>query len=313
MDVSSRRLRYFVTLAEELHFSRAAARLFLTQQALSKQIRELEDEVGARLVRRTTRAVALTEAGEVFLASAREALAAIGAGVDAARRVHQGEAGTLRLGFVIGAALELTTPLLRAFAERHPGITLDMHESGFGDPTAGLADDRSDVALIRLPVSAPDVESQPLFTEPLVVAVPLGHPFAARTEVTATEVAAEPIVAGRCDDPLWFGYWTLEAHRDPALPRRVVRSSSQSEELEMVAAGVAVAVTVAGIERYAGRGGLRYVPITGVSGSRLAVAWRKGRRSPGVAWFADVARDVREAEAGIVGLIEGTSTADARR
>ena len=303
--MSSRRLRYFVTLAEELHFSRAAARLFLTQQALSKQIRELEDEVGVRLVSRTTRAVALTEAGTVFLASARQALDTIEAGVEAARRAHDGELGTLRLGFGIGAALELTTPIIAELGRRHPGIRVEMREFGFDDPTAGLADERTDVALIRLPVSAPGIETEPLFTEPLVAAVPAGHPFAGRESVTAAEVAAEPVVVGRSPDPAWTGFWTFEDLRDPALPRRVVRSSSQSEELEMVAAGVAVTVTVAGLERYAGRGGLRYVPVADAPGSTLAVAWRKGRRTPAVARFADTARDVRDASPDLVRLIEG--------
>ncbi|MBB6036945.1 LysR family transcriptional regulator [Phytomonospora endophytica] len=306
MDVSSRRLRYFVTLAEELHFSRAAARLFLTQQALSKQIRELEDEVGVRLVERTTRTVALTEAGTVFVASARRALDVIEAGVEAARRAHDGDIGTLRLGFCIGAALELTTPILAEFGRRHPRVRVELREAGFDDPSAGLADDRADVALIRLPVGAPGIESEPLFTEPLVAAVPAGHPFAARESVTAAELAAEPLVVGRSPDPVWTGFWTLDAHRDPSLPHRVLHSSSQSEELEMVAAGLAVAVTVAGLRRYAaGRGGLHYVPVAGIPGSTLAVAWRRGRRTPAVAHFAEVAREVREAETAVVRVIEG--------
>lgn len=300
--MSSRRLRYFTVLAEELHFSRAAARLFLTQQALSKQLRELEAEVGVKLVHRTTRSVALTEAGEALATAARDALAVIDAGVAAARRAHDGECATLRLGFLIGAAMELTTPLLRAFAARHPGIRLDLREYGFADPSAGLADGSSDVALLRLPLSTPGLTTIPLFTEPLVAVVPAGHPLASRPSVTAAEVAAERLVMGASPDAAWRGYWTLDAHRPPGVPRRVLDSATQSEEVEMVAAGVAVTVTVAGLERYVGRGGLRYVPIADAPGSVLAIAWRAD--GPAVRRFTETALAVRDEEAGLVEMIE---------
>lgn len=299
VDVSSRRLRYFVVLAEELHFSRAAARLFLTQQALSKQLRELEAEVGVKLVHRTTRSVTLTEAGTVFASAAREALTVIGDGVIAARRA---ETTTLRLGFLIGAAMELTTPILCAFAARHPDVRLDLREYGFADPSAGLADGSSDVALLRLPLSTPGLTTVPLFTEPLVAVVPAGHPMAGRTSVTAGEVAAEQLVMGASPDQAWRAYWTLDAHRSPEHGRRVLDSASQSEEVEMVAAGVAVTVTVAGLERYVGRGGLRYVPIVDAPGSVLAVAWR--RESEAAKRFAATAVAVRDEERDLVAMIE---------
>src|SRR4030088_1556010 len=110
VDVQTRRLRYFVALAQELHFSRAAARLHIAQQALSKQIRELEENVGAQLLQRSTRKVELTPAGAAFLKAAHAALAAFDDGVQDARRLARGDAGTLRLGYVVGGALELTRP-----------------------------------------------------------------------------------------------------------------------------------------------------------------------------------------------------------
>lgn len=109
-----------MAVAEELHFSRAAARVHLAQQALSREIKELEDELGAKLLERTTRKVALTPAGEVFLEGARAALAVLDDAASAARRAARGLAGTLRLGYVPGAALELTPLILTEFAERHP-------------------------------------------------------------------------------------------------------------------------------------------------------------------------------------------------
>ncbi|MFJ8438830.1 LysR family transcriptional regulator [Kitasatospora griseola] len=113
VDVSSRKLRHFVAVAEELHFSRAAARLFVTQQSLSTQIRELEKAVGVTLLHRTTRSVELMPAGEVLLAAVRKSPAVLDTGMEAARPTHRGENGRVKVGFVIGAALE-PTPLILA-------------------------------------------------------------------------------------------------------------------------------------------------------------------------------------------------------
>ncbi|WP_312866168.1 LysR family transcriptional regulator [Streptomyces boluensis] len=304
MDVSSRKLRYFVAVAEELHFSRAANRLYVTQQALSKQIRELEGDIGVRLLRRTTRSVELTPAGEALLTAARQSLAALDVGVEAARAADRGESGTVKLGFVIGAALELTSLIVAEFGRRHPGIRLDMREYGFADPSAGLADGSSDVALVRLPISAPDIESEPLFVEPLVAALPSGHRWAGRTSIPVAEMAGEPLVVGRTEDAAWRGQWTLDAHRGGDAARVVTLTSSHTEEMEVVAAGRACAVTVAGAARYTPHAGVRYVPLDGACGSTLAVAWRRGHLAAAVEWFLQVTREVGAAETAVVSSIE---------
>ncbi|MFD8597162.1 LysR family transcriptional regulator [Kitasatospora sp. NPDC059646] len=304
MDVSTQKLRNFVVVAEELNFSRAAVRLFVTQQALSKQLRDLEVSLGVRLLARTTRSMALTPAGEAFLASVRESLAALDAGVAAARSTGRGVAGTVRLGFVIGGALELTGPIVAEFSERYPGVRLELRESGFEDPSAGLADGGSDVAFVRLPLAAPGLEAVPLFTEPLVVALPPHHRLAGRSSLTAADVVDEPLAVGRTADTVWQRFWSLDEHRGGRPPRVVRETGSHTEELQVVAAGLACAVTVAAAQRFTPLTGVRYVPLTGVAGSVLAVAWRSGQRSPGVERFVAVARQVREREAAIVAAIE---------
>ncbi|RST22076.1 LysR family transcriptional regulator, partial [Streptomyces sp. WAC04770] len=193
--MATQKLRNFVVVAEELNLSRAAPRLFVTQQALSKQLRDLEEAVGVRLLDRSTRRMALTPAGEVFLASVREALAVLDAGVAAARSAGPG--GTVRLGFLMGGALELTTPILAAFSARCPDVELELHETGLADPSAGLADGSSDVAIVRLPLALPDLDVLPLFVEPLVVALPPHHRLAGRASLTAEDVIDEPLAVGR--------------------------------------------------------------------------------------------------------------------
>jgi len=304
VDTSTRKLRYFVAVAEELHFSRAAARLFVAQQALSKQTKELEDAIGVQLLRRTTRSVELTQAGEVFLRAAREALELLDSGVDAARRAGRGEVGTLKLGFIAGAALELTAPLLEEFNLRNPRIELEMREYPFGDTSAGLTEGWSEVAFLRLPVAVPDLEFEVLFTEPLVAALPRNHRLAGHRTVTAEDMVKETLAVGRSEDSEWQRFWSLDDYRVDAADRRILATASQTEEVEIIAAGAACAMTVAGAARYLPHPALRYVPIEGVEGCSLAVGWRAGQRKPLVDRFLAVATEVRDRETELLARIE---------
>lgn len=300
--MATQKLRNFVVVAEELNLSRAAPRLFVTQQALSKQLRDLEEAVGVRLLDRSTRRMALTPAGEVFLASVREALAGLDAGVAAARSAGPG--GTVRLGFLMGGALELTTPILAAFSARCPDIELELHETGLADPSAGLADGSSDVAIVRLPLALPDLDVLPLFVEPLVVALPPHHRLAGRASLTAEDVIDEPLAVGRTADAVWRSYWTLDEQRGGRPPGLVRETTTHTEELQLVAAGLACSITVAGARRHTPLAGVRYVPLTGVPGSTVAVARRRGQGGPDAERFVAVAREVRDRESAIVRAIE---------
>lgn len=304
VDAHTRKLRYFAVLAEELHFSRAAARLHLAQQALSKQIRELEDAVGTRLLARTTRSVRLTPAGEVFLDAARTALDALDAGVDAARRCGRGEAGVLRIGFVTGGALELTPLILAEFQARYPDVTVELRESAFTDPSGGLADDQSDVALVRLPLADGGYDREPLFTEPLVVGLSSAHRLTGAGTVHVRDLLGEPVVVAGAADEVWRGFWRLDAHRDGRPAPRVIDTTSHTEELALVAAGVACMVTAAAAVRYTPHPSVRYLGIEGVPGSTLAVAWRRGRRTALVERFVAVTTAVRDRETETVRAIE---------
>jgi DNA-binding transcriptional LysR family regulator len=304
VDIQTRRLRYFAALAEELHFSRTAARLHIAQQALSKQIRELEEAVGTPLLRRSTRKVELTPAGAAFLEAARAALAALDDGVEAARRLARGEAGTLRLGYVVGGALELTRPILDEFARRHPRVELALREYGHDDRSAGLAGGSADVAFVRPPISTPGLALETLFVEPLVVALPRGHRLAERAGVSVSELLEEPIAVGQSEDVAAERFWTLDAYREPGEPRRILHAHSVTEELSLVSAGVACAITGAALARYTPHPSVRYVPIEDGPGAEVAVAWRVDARGPLVERFLEAARAVRERETELVHAIE---------
>ncbi|MFC7965615.1 LysR family transcriptional regulator [Streptomyces cinereoruber] len=305
-----RRLRSFVALAEELHFTRAAARLFVAQQSLSRQISQLEAELGTPLLRRTSRRVELTLAGEAFLTAAREVLERFDRGVTEARRVGQGERTTLRVGFIVGAALELTTHILAEFTRRRPDARVELHEFGFADPSAGLTGGGTDVAFIRLPSTTHGLATVPLFTEPCVVAVSTTHPLSRRDHVRVADLLDEPIAIGLTDDVVWRDFWTLAGHRGGRRARNLVETHSQSEEVEVVAAGMACSITPAAARRYSPHPGVRFVTIVDHPGSVVAVAHRPDRSHPLVASFVAAAEAVRDRETGILRTIRGLPGAD---
>ncbi|WP_079611277.1 LysR family transcriptional regulator [Mycobacteroides abscessus] len=297
-------MQYFVAVAEELHFSRAAARVFLSQQALSRQIKELEEQVGAQLFDRTTRKVILTSAGEAFLDGARLALRALAEAVAMAQQADRAMAGVLRLGFAPGAALELTSPILEEFSLRCPDVAIEMREFSASDPSAGMASRASDVAFLRLPQDTKNIETEPLFADPVVAMVSATHALATRTSVTASELVDEPITVSDTPDDIYRAFWRLDNARASSVPAQVVPISSVTEELSLVAAGRAMAITSAATMRYAPIPGIRALTIKDWPASIVSVAWHRGERSLIVARFVAAARTVCDRETETVRRIE---------
>lgn len=303
MDASTWKLRGFVAVAEELHFSRAAARLNIAQQALSRQVQDLERELHTTLLLRTSRSVELTPAGEEFLSACRTALKVFDDGVRATQRVEAGSSGHVTLGFYVQAMLELTTPVLQEFARRSPDASVDMREFTFTDPSAGLASGETDLALLRLPVSEPATEWEVLFTEPRVVCVSASHPLADRARVFVRDIEHEPMTISRIDDPSYRDFWTLAAHRS-APPPELVETTSHLEELEIVATGRACSVTAACAARFTPRTGVRFVPLADAPRVETALAWRRGELTAVAARFVEAARAVRDGRPDLIGRIE---------
>ena len=188
-------MRYFVAVAEELHFGRAAQRLGIAQPPLSRAIGELERRLGVVLLERTSRAVTLTEAGVVLLREARAALDAVEAAERRTRRAAL--AATGRPGVVLatkaGASSDLLANLLAAYAAEPDAVTVDLLLCGIGEQERMLRDGRADVALLHLPFDATaGFDTEELRTEGQVVILPAGHPLTARTHVHTAEVAALP-------------------------------------------------------------------------------------------------------------------------
>ncbi len=190
MDLDLRKLRYFVAVADQLHFGRAADELHIAQPALSRQIRALEQDLGASLFIRDRHGVELTDAGRQLLADAGPLLASTQA---VRRRVSAAAGGKRRLmvGFRAGVAV---TPAARAFEDRHPDVVVDVQRIEGDDQAAMLLDGRIDVGYVRLPIDEAGLRLTPLYTEPRVAVLPVGHRFAGKEEVTEADLAGEPLV-----------------------------------------------------------------------------------------------------------------------
>src|SRR3954463_8499423 len=189
-----RHLRYFIAVAEELHFRRAAERLHMSQPPLSQQIRQLEEEVGVQLLTRNQRRVELTAAGAAFLVRAREILDAIEDAARQARRVQRGEGGRLG-GGVVGAAMYSFVPeLLRAFREQAPDIALRLHELGTTEQLRQLDDGRLDVGFLRTPGRWPGLAVETALEEPVLGARPAGPPLAKRPFLRLGDLEGESLV-----------------------------------------------------------------------------------------------------------------------
>jgi DNA-binding transcriptional LysR family regulator len=282
-----RHLRAFVVLAEELHFARAAQRLFLTQSALSQTLKQLEAETGLRLVDRTTRRVALTAEGEAFREDAMRVLTEFNGLLERAQETAAGRRGRLRVGFTIGAAVDLVPRVRRAFAQRFPDVELLLNEFDFSEPEAGLGDGRSDVAIVRPPIEVEGVELMTLATEPRVACLPDSHRLADRDEVSIYEILDEPII-GAPGAGAWRDYWLACEYRNGAPPPVVAEVATFETELQAVASGLGISITAEAASRFYARPGLCFPRIADISPCEVALALPPSP-TPAALAFAEVA------------------------
>ncbi|MFE6555420.1 LysR family transcriptional regulator [Streptomyces sp. NPDC057746] len=281
MDLDLRKLRYFVAVADQLHFGRAADELHIAQPVLSRQIRALEQDLGVSLFTRDRHGVELTDAGRQLLAEAGPLLASTHA---VRRRVSAAASGKRRLmvGFRAGVAV---TPAARAFEDRHPDVVVDVQRIEGDDQAAMLLDGRIDVGYVRLPIDEAGLRVTPLYTEPRVAVLPAGHRLAGKEEVTEADLAGEPLV--------WQGDPSTQPTRRP-LPNAGYPVRGVDETLEHVAAERGISFLGRSASVFYSHPDVVYVPIPDLAPDQVCLAVAASHTSPVVDDFVAAAQSTAE-------------------
>jgi DNA-binding transcriptional LysR family regulator len=283
-DLDLRLVRYFTVVAQHRHFGRAAAELRVAQPSLSRQIRQLEVQLGVRLLDRDRQGTRLTAAGEVFLARARtllrtaaQAAAATRAAADPARIV---------IGYTTGLMITAAVGRLR---RQHPDAEVQTQYLEWHEPRGALLDHRVDAAVTRLPLNTSGLHVTILYDEPRVLLVPTSHRLAGQESVTLDDIATEPIP--RYADPEWDAYWRIDPRPGGIPAPGGPPADSIEDKLEYIAAGQAVAIVPASADHSGLRADLTTVALDGVEPGHVVLATRAGDRSRLVATFGKTARE----------------------
>ncbi|MEV4535337.1 LysR family transcriptional regulator [Asanoa sp. NPDC049518] len=283
MDLDLRKLRYFVAVAEELNFGRAAERLRIAQPALSRQIRALEQELKVELFDRSSRGTALTDAGRRLLDDARPLLASADA---VERRVRSAAAGgRFTVAFMPGI---LVTAAVREFAAEFPELAVEVLRTSYHEQAAVLLDGRADVSFVRMPVPAAGLTIVPLFAEPRVVAVPAEHRLAGKDRVHVADLADERLLQDPDLVPEWRDIARVLREGEPA-PWRSRPLSTMEEKLEHVAAGQGIIVVPRSAAALYTRADVAYADLDGVADNQVALAFSAQRGGPELQRFVDIA------------------------
>lgn len=286
-----RHLRGFVVLAGELHFGRAARRLHIAQPPLSRQVQQLEQELGVLLLRRSRRRVELTEAGRFFLEGARRTLAEAEQTVQAAQQAHTGRVGRLIIGFVPSAVMP---PLLRAFRAGYPAVDLTLQQLTTARQVDALVERRIHVGLLRPPVVAPELVVEPISSEPLVAVLPAGHRLASRRRLSLRALANEPFVLFPRQEGAGLYDHIIAACRTAGFAPRVVQEANEMLSiLSLIAGGLGVSLVPKSVATIRD-GDLVFCPLRRPAPQvQMAIAWRADDQSPLVQAFIQFVRRMR--------------------
>jgi DNA-binding transcriptional LysR family regulator len=289
VDLDLRKLRYFVAVAEDLHFGRAAQRLYVTPAVLSRQIRKLEQEIGAALFARSSRRVELTDAGQRLLEEARPLLAAANA---LGRRVRRAAEGVraLTVGFFIGDPIGR---LVEAFDSSHPDVTVDLVRIYWSDQTAVLFDALVDVAFVHLPIDDDGLVLLRLYSTPRVALLPASHRLAKRDSLSITELADDPVILHRGATPTWEAWHNTDPRPDGRRPRPGPFVNNLEEKLEVVATGRAISfVPDTAAKAVSIPPTVVAIPVRDIPPTEVCLAWKAEHRSDTIRAFADTTRAV---------------------
>lgn len=283
-------LRCFAAVAEELHFGRAAARLNMTQPPLSRQIQVLERILAVQLLERTSRSVRLTAAGRSFLPEAQRILRLAESATHVTRQVAAGRAGVLKLGFTAASAYDFLPRLVAALRWALPDVTLSLREMVSRDQIADLLAGRIDAALVRPPVTHPDLVAVRALAEPLVVAVPADDPLARRDGLVPRDLGCAPMIAYAPNEARYFHDLVRGLLAEAEIQPRIVQQLTQIHAmLALVRAALGIALVPAAAERLRLEGVVfRPLALPAPRPVELLLAWRRDADDPLIARLVSI-------------------------
>jgi DNA-binding transcriptional LysR family regulator len=288
-----RQLTYFIAVAEELHFGRAAESLHMSQPALTKQIQALENSLEIQLFERTKHWVKLTIAGQKFLETAHRVLHEIEEGVQITKQVADGQMGKLRIGFSQSTLFSLAPQILSTYREHYPQVELILSSSGTETNVEALRTHQIDVGFVYLPIREPTLSVYPLHDETYVAALPTSHRLTRLKQIPLQSLANEPLIFyPRSLAPVLYADFIKCCEQAGFMPRIVQESSLIQNSLGLAAAGAGIAFVLENMQNLNVKG-VVYRPIIGNFPTlKLAVAYRQKEASPVVHEFIKVLRTV---------------------
>jgi DNA-binding transcriptional LysR family regulator len=292
-----RQLRYFVAVAEDRHFGRAAGRLHVAQPALSQQIRNLERELDVQLLERASRPISLTPAGEAVLAEARHVLRRLEAAIERTKSAGRGKIGQLTIGFLGSVGHDLIPRLMTEYSRARPDVALHLEEIPFHEQQSAFRDRRLDVAFVRLPLDDPRTPTAVLREDPAVAIVPEGHTLASAPLLSFADLRDERwVLPARATWPAGWD-WIQELCRRHGFTPDVAATATSLEVLAgLVAAREGVGFLPAA-SRALPRPGVAAVPLEDVT-TTAAIAWRPDRDDAIVREFVERAIELARSTAG---------------
>jgi DNA-binding transcriptional LysR family regulator len=289
--IELRHLRYFIAVAEELHFGRAARKLGIAQPPLSLQIQRLEAELGTSLFDRTSRRVQLTPAGRALLEEGRRALAGVRDAVDAAQRASRGETGSLTVAFASSVMFLSLPRVIRQFRESFPGVRLELRELPTGPQLIALRNGDLDLGFVRESSPEDELQTETMMTERLLLAISKRHPLAGRKRLQLTDVAGDDFVLFPRDlAPGLYGHVLRICAEAGVQPHIVQTSRELYTTVSLVEAGMGVTIIPESVRQMGWRG-VQYFPIgSEAATTKIDAAWRTDNFNPILQSFLGIAR-----------------------
>ncbi|MCM3631078.1 LysR substrate-binding domain-containing protein [Paenibacillus glycanilyticus] len=293
-----RQLRYFMKVAETLHFGRAAEQLHMAQQPLSYQIKRLEDEIGVELLKRTTRTVALTAAGEALLADVQAGLGRIDRGVEIAQQIARGEGGKLIIGYSSYSLYSVLPPIVRLFRERFPDFEIVLLELVSPELELKVLNEEVDIGFLMFPgAKMSGLAYETIYQEPAAIALPKNHPLAERQSLSLRELENEKFVMySRSANRMIFDDFISLCHLAGFSPVINQEAATESAIISLVAAGVGVSLVASSISRVRPDEVAYRRLIDPPLISEAAVLWKEEKKLPILQEIRQIAREVTQRE-----------------